>query len=287
MANTTLDRTLGLRVVRAERVPRRSPQLSSPPRSPGDAVRPPAHPEVDRLLRRPVFVLSSVRSGSTLLRVILSSHSHLHAPHELHFRRMLVDLTTDPVRQAVAALEETQSDMEHLLWDRLLHRELVRSGKETLVEKTPSNVFVHRRLATCWPDARFVFLLRHPLSIMRSWHEADPDRRPIDVAIHRTYQYMWHLERARHQLPGLELRYEDLTADPERETRRICEFLEVPWEPGMLDYGQAGHGDFVKGIGDWREKIRTGRVQPGRPLPSPDEIPERLRDISKAWGYLD
>src|SRR3954467_12084339 len=38
----------------------------------------------DRLLEQPVFVLSSIRSGSTLLRVLLNSHTAIHAPHELH-----------------------------------------------------------------------------------------------------------------------------------------------------------------------------------------------------------
>src|SRR5215207_5047779 len=38
----------------------------------------------DRLLVAPAFVLSSVRSGSTLLRVLLATHSQIHAPHELH-----------------------------------------------------------------------------------------------------------------------------------------------------------------------------------------------------------
>ena len=36
----------------------------------------------DRLLERPAFVLSSVRSGSTLMRVLLNSHSEVHAPPE-------------------------------------------------------------------------------------------------------------------------------------------------------------------------------------------------------------
>ena len=92
-------------------------------------------------------------------------------------RRITVNLSTEPVQQAMQALGHTHSDVEHLLWDRLLHRELVRSGKRILVEKTPSNVFAYKRLATCWPDARFIFLLRHPLSIACSWHEADPETR--------------------------------------------------------------------------------------------------------------
>ncbi|MEU7877980.1 sulfotransferase family protein [Microbispora bryophytorum] len=257
-----------------------------PAAEPRDEPRPPADPAADRLLRAPVFVLSPVRSGSTLLRVLLNSHSRIHAPHELHVRRIAVTLTTDPVRQAMEAAGHRTSDVEHILWDRLLHRELVRSGKEVIVDKTPSNVFACRRITTCWPDARFVFLLRHPASIARSWHEADPRARPMDEAVRHTLQYMRHLEDARRRHDGIDVRYERLVDDTEGELRRLCAWLGVEYEPGMVRYGDKDHGDFVKGIGDWRDKIRSGRVQPGRPLPAPEEVPGALREIAAAWGYL-
>ncbi|MFC4009573.1 sulfotransferase family protein [Nonomuraea purpurea] len=288
-ANATLEGLTGYTVTR--RLRKEPPKPPPPPplelqRLPGDAARPPVDPEHDRLLREPVFLLSSVRSGSTLLRVMLNSHSQVHSPIETHFRRMSVGLGTDPVRQAMEALGHNHSDIEHIVWDRMLHRELTRSGKPVLVEKTPSNVFAWRRISTCWPDARFVFLLRHPMSIVQSWHEADPDKRPMSEAVPRTLSYMTYLEEARTHLEGLTMRYEALVADPEAELRRLCLFLGVEWEPVMLNYGSKDHGGFVKGIGDWRDKIRTGTVVAGRPLPSPDEIPDELQEICRQWGYL-
>jgi sulfotransferase family protein len=249
------------------------------------AARPPADPRADRLLVAPVFVLSAPRSGSTLLRVVLGSHSQLHAPIETHVRRLAVRFTTRLTRTAMDTLGHSVSDVEHILWDRMLHRELLRSGKRTVVEKTPSNVFAAERFALCWPDARFVFLLRHPLSIARSWHEADPIARPMSRAIPHTLKYMAALDRARRQLPGLTVRYEDLTADPTAETRRICDYLGITWEPGMIAYGRQDHGEFRKGTGDWREKIRSGTIQPGRALPSDEEIPAELREMCRRWGY--
>jgi hypothetical protein len=289
--NATLEGITGYNFTRAgveATGPRRiQPSALVPSRAPFDKVRPPVDPGADRLLVAPVFVLSPVRSGSTLLRVMLNSHSQIHAPHEVHVRRITVNLSTEPVQQAMQALGHTHSDVEHLLWDRLLHRELVRSGKRILVEKTPSNVFAYKRLATCWPDARFIFLLRHPLSIARSWHEADPATRPMPEAVRHTFQYMKYLEEARRQLDGLTLTYENLTADPAEQTRRICDFVGIEWEPSMLKYGDHGHGEFVKGIGDWRDKIRSGTVQPGRPLPEAAEVPDALTDVARSWGYLD
>jgi hypothetical protein len=256
------------------------------PRTEHDIPRPTADPELDRLLRAPVFLLSSVRSGSTLLRLMLDSHPLVHAPHETHVRKLGVEFRGPQVQQAMEAFGHRRAELEHLLWDRFLHRELAGSGKEILVEKTPSNVFVWQRFQKCWPDARFFFLIRHPLSIATSWHEADPERRPFDLAVTRTLHYMKALQRARRKLSGPTIRYEDLVADPEKETRRICDFLGVPWDPAMLEYGAQDHGTIAKGIGDWREKIATGRVQPGRPLPSPEEIPEALLPIARQWGYL-
>ena len=46
------------------------------------------------------------------------------------------------------------------------------------------------------------------------------------------------VQRARGALSGCTVRYEDLTADPGAEARRVCDFLGVPWEPEMLAYGE-------------------------------------------------
>ena len=264
--------------------PRPASRATPAPTAPADQVRPPADPEHDRLVKSPIFIMSPVRSGSTLLRAMLNAHSMLHAPHELHVRRLTVQFGTNLAEKAMAALGHNQADLEHLLWDRVLHRELARSGKKYIVEKTPANAFAYQRIATCWPDAKYIFLLRHPASIAQSWYEASPEKRTPEEAAEDALRYMRAVNRARKALPGLTVRYEDLTANPEAEAKRICEFLGVPYEPGMLEYGMPDV--IVKGLGDWKEKIRAGRVLPGRELPSPDEIPELLRPMCVAWGYL-
>jgi hypothetical protein len=252
--------------------------------APEELVRPPEDPRIDRLLAAPIFILSPVRSGSTLLRAMLNAHSMLHAPHELHVRRLFVNFGTPLAESAMNALGHNRADLEHLLWDRVLHRELVKSGKRFMVDKTPANAFAYQRITACWPDARFIFLLRHPASIAASWHEADPEKRTPEEAALDALRYMKAVERARKALSGLTVRYEDLTAEPEKEARRICEFLDVPWENGMLTYGDLSVAE--KGLGDWKDKIRSGTVQPGRDLPSEDEIPDALKPMSVRWDYL-
>ncbi|MCW2989416.1 MAG: hypothetical protein JWM73_10 [Solirubrobacterales bacterium] len=265
--NAALRRTTGLQLTRAKVLgaPRGAPRTR-----PGD-----------RLLERPAFILSSVRSGSTLLRVLLDSHSQLHAPHELHLR----DLSVEVRGAAAKSMEELGLDPEHLeylLWDRLLHRELDQRGKRFLVNKTPTDVFVTQRICECWPDARFIFLLRHPASIAASRARARPqDTAEQNLAMVRKYADA--LERARQTWPGLVVRYEDVTTDAEAELRRICTYLEVPFEPQMLEYENFDHGRYRVGLGDWTDKIRSGVIQPAAPAPA--DVPQELQALCAAWGY--
>jgi hypothetical protein len=59
----------------------------------------------------------------------------------------------------------------------------------------------------------------------------------------------------------------------------------VPFEATMLDYGRFPHGSFAAGLGDASVKIRSGRIQPGTPPPSPAETPAAFKDLCAAWGY--
>ena len=289
--NTTLRKCTGFELRRAGTrpatppAPQQAQPLKKAPRPKPVEFRATQDPELDRLLRQPVFVMSPVRSGSTLLRVLLDGHSGLLAPHELHIRRLTVGHSTKLAVKSMEVLDLDTADLEHLLWDRVMHRELVKSGKDFIVDKTPSNAFAWKRIAACWPDARYLFLLRHPESIARSWYEADPDKRTREEAAADALRYMKATERARTGLSGHTVRYEDLTADPKGTLQGICSFLGLDFEQGMLDYGPRGDGDLTKGLGDWREKIRSGSVQPGRELPAEQDVPQVLRPMCEAWGY--
>src|SRR5215208_5464338 len=96
----------------------------------------------DRLLEHPGFVMCTLRSGSTLLRVLLDSHSQIHCPHEIHLRYLGVDLETKWVERSMKEMGLDQERLEYLLWDRVRHRELTGSGKPRLVTKTPNDVFI-------------------------------------------------------------------------------------------------------------------------------------------------
>ncbi|WP_225320702.1 hypothetical protein [Streptomyces luteolifulvus] len=53
----------------------------------------------------------------------------------------------------------------------------------------------------------------------------------------------------------------------------------------MLEYGNRDHGVFRPQLGDWSGTIKSGRIQPARPADPSVELPPRLGEIARAWGY--
>ncbi len=241
-----------------------------------------------RLVERPVFVLSGIRSGSTLLRCVLNSHSRVYAPHELHLTGLRVAVDSPYAELAMDAAGLDSRELEHLLWDRLLHDLLVESGMDTIVEKTPGNAPAWRRLAGCWPAARFVFLLRDPADVLASALSARPDRTATETT-EIVLDLLDAVAEARAELPGHQVRYEDLVADPAGTVAGLCAFLELPYEPAMLDYQVPTV--LEPGIGDYTEKIRTGRILAGRAGSPAGELGGRLAGELATrrgrWGYGD
>jgi len=236
-----------------------------------------------RELHQPGFIFSSVRSGSTLLRMILNSHPQIYAPHELHLSHIKVDFEIPAAEKAVEALGLSERELTNMLWDRLLTTALERSGKTILVEKTPNSVFMWNRVAQCWPDGRFIYLLRHPAAIVDSWRRARTRQSEQD-AIESVTRYLRKLIEARRALPGHTVRYEDLTTDAEGEARRLCDFLQIDYDAKMIRYGDHDHGPLLAGLGDWQDKIRTGQVQAARPVPK-IELTDELRSLAVDLGY--
>ncbi|HTW68728.1 MAG TPA: sulfotransferase [Acetobacteraceae bacterium] len=214
--------------------------------------------------RAPFFIVGAGRSGTTLLRLILTGHSRLHIPPETWFLRDLVrqfpltgaltqpqaeravaamvrherwpdlGLDADEVRRAGAALAAGAGlrDVIELVIARLL----AESGKQRLGDKTPHYFEIVPELATLFPDAVFIYLVRDGRDVAMSW---------IDAGWQRYYEpgFEWPramgcLRRDLRAYPDrvLEVRYEDLVRRAEDTTRRICEFLGEDFEPAMLDW---------------------------------------------------
>jgi len=196
-----------------------------------------------------------------------------------------IDALNGFLRTLEADAATTQSELRLVLGQPGISSQMIDNINASIhVRALLTDVFIVDEILRCWPDARFIYLLRHPAAIARSRQNA----RPQDSAernAEMVRRYAQALENAREEHPGIAVRYEDLTAEPERVTRELCEFLGVEWEPAMLEYGEMSHGRYKAGLGDWSEKIKSGRIQAAAPLPSADEIPDKLRPIAAAWDY--
>ena len=112
-------------------------------------------------------------------------------------------------------------------------------GKPRWGDKTPGYVKRMRPIGGALAEARFVHLIRDGRDVAlsrlaRGMGEGKPIAEIAELWRRR-------IERARRQakrLRGryLELRYEDLVADPEPALRRVCELIELDYDPAMLAY---------------------------------------------------
>jgi len=113
------------------------------------------------------------------------------------------------------------------------------AGKPRYADKTPRNVLHIELIGSALPDARFVHLVRDGRDVVPSLVGLPffPD--------HFNDAVLYWSDRVRHgrragRLLGpnryCEVRYEELVADPEATLRGLCDFLDLPYSPEMLEY---------------------------------------------------
>lgn len=206
------------------------------------------------------FVVGVARSGTTLLRLMLDAHPQLAIPPETHFIPKLVKAMEEPGDPRSRAFELITC---HRRWpdfgldaseygERLERIDPVsagealrafyglyaeRQGKPRWGDKSPSYVRRMRRVASALPEARFVHLVRDGRDTALSQVEVDFGP---DTVAEAAEQWASGIAKAHRQAKRvshyMELRYEDLVADPEPGLRRVGEFVELEWDPAMLEY---------------------------------------------------
>jgi hypothetical protein len=121
-----------------------------------------------------------------------------------------------------------------------------RKGARYAGEKSPALVNFLPEVHARFPGARLITLSRHPMAVYASVRRAsltDPwfARRGMLARLLAGQETMLEDARAlqRRGVPMLHLTYEELTADPERECRRLCEFLGLEFDPRMTSLKEA------------------------------------------------
>ncbi len=227
-----------------------------------------------RLPRVP-FLVGSERSGTTLLRVMLSTHREIAWSSEFEFA---VDQLHAPQQwpDLQAYREYLSTQMSYILSgytfhedcdypglvDGFLRERLQKDGKH-LVGATVHKHF--DRLLWIWPDARFIHLVRDPRDVARSaLGMAWGGNVWTSVGIWLEAESLW--ERLRDQLEAdryLEISYEQLLTDCETTLRKICTFLEVEFDPGMLRYHEMHNMPPLdpRRIHQWRRTCTNDQVR--------------------------
>lgn len=218
----------------------------------------------------PIFIVGVPRSGTTLLRVLLDSHSRILALPEtpwvsgayggpLSLRQLLLDLADGPYGAAknVAGIDrEAILEAGRVFLEKLFEPALAAREKTMVAFKTPSDIPHLEFLTDLLPGARYIHITRDGRDVALS-QLAKKGSFFLELRGYRSLSYAnvfrrwveWE-QKAVSALsrPGLKvchLRYEDLIADTERQLRRLTDFLEIPFESRMLDYADHAH-DYPK-----------------------------------------
>jgi hypothetical protein len=228
------------------------------------------------------FVVGVGRSGTTLLRLMLDSHPQLAIPAETHFvpellerqgechgSNELVDVIvsarswgdfglSEEHLRAAAAGGRGAAEVLRAFYGLCAERE----GKPRWGDKTPGYVKRMRPIGGALGEARFIHLIRdgRDVALSRLARGMGEDKPMADVAD------LWRrrIENARRQakrLRGryLELRFEDLVAEPEPALRGVCELIELDFDPAMLAHHERA-GERISELGDLAaEGERRGR----------------------------
>lgn len=211
------------------------------------------------------FIVGASRSGTTLLRLMLSGHSRLHVTPETWFIRPLLarlpvdrpldaterewaigsivndyrwqDLGVGEVRLRAAVVDRPSVTLRDLT-DAVYTCIAEDAGKARLGDKTPMYVEILPQLAKLYPDAQFIYLLRDGRDVALSYIDAgwgyrcyEGDRFEWTVAVRAARAFAATAPATK----WLEIRYEDLVRAPEPTLRRLCNYLGEDFEPTMLD----------------------------------------------------
>ena len=219
-----------------------------------------------------LFVISSPRSGSTMLERMLESHSQILGGPEPHILTPLAHLGVwDKVDKApydhVLAAESQRLFVERLpnkeqdYWDAcraycdvLYGRLLQDSGATLCLDKTPAYALILPFIEKIFPDAKYIVLARHPLAIFSSYANSffDGDYQAAQAYNPILNRYIPAIARfLRETKTGhIHVKYEDLVADPETWMARIYETVGVPFERDTIEYGKESGDVRPKGLGD-------------------------------------
>lgn len=195
---------------------------------------------------RPVFIVGMPRSGSTLVEQILSSHPGVVALGEHPEMRELVRELPEivdagqPVPECCRELSPAMSQWMARRYLASVPQSAV-NGAPRMSDKMLGNFLRLGIIALLFPRARIVHCVRDPLDTCVSCFTQNFNqglRFTTDLShlasFYRDYRALMAHWRQVLPLPIMDVSYESLVYDPERISRALIEFCELPWDERCL-----------------------------------------------------
>jgi protein-tyrosine sulfotransferase len=250
--------------------------------------------------RNLIFILSTPRAGSTLLAALLGSHSRVLCPPEPWLLLSLNAIRSNDVvvishydhELARKALHELADDelfcqAANAFAATIYNSLLDQADKQVFVDKTPRYYHILPWLETMFPLALKIWIKRNPLDVVASRKsrgftiEESVGEVVSPYSFDTTISFALLASYFEAGTPTqYAIRYEDLVQDPVTHVKAICEFVGLPFEEGMLDYGanrglmdtyaNATMGDervlehvrpHTRSIGRWRDLLTPGEIR--------------------------
>lgn len=267
-----------------------------------------------------IIILGCPRSGTTLLRRLMDAHPDLCCPGETFlFRACSGFLDSDIISHgfeygAVGALEGLGFDKTDTI-GRLhdfatgFYKDLAhKAGKKHWVAKTAVDSFYMPTIETLFAGrAKFIAITRHGLDVVCSMEEFVHDLQSYIRELHsylidtpqplEAFAHAWADVTTdildfvqRYPQDCHRLKYEDLTANPDAEMKKITDFLGIA--PAPMEAASVLGKKKVDGIGDWKSyqktKVETASVarwQQQLPAPALDRLAPIVNETLVAAGY--
>ncbi|MCX4188428.1 sulfotransferase family protein [Methylophaga sp. OBS4] len=236
-----------------------------------------------------IFVCGALRSGTSLLHLMLNKHPRLSNPGEFDFLFDMIgeDGSYPDVDTYINWLHTHRIFIAKLLSipDSVQNFQQLLSGFVRQLSQ-PDKVLtlnVHRhfhRIPPLFPDAKYIHLIRDPRDVARSsigmgW--AGNVFYGVDHWLES--EHSW--QKLKSQLSAvqfIEIRFEDLIAEPEATLRKLCEFVAVPYDDEMLNYAATSTyaAPDISLINQWQTKLSSQQIQ---------QVEFKAAQLMKSLGY--
>ena len=197
-------------------------------------------PDLYNLSNDLTFIIGFPRSGTTLLDSILRASKQTFVIEEKPFITQAVELIGRP--KTLEQIKKLSSDDLANARDFYLQKISALDGYAKnlkVIDKLPLNISEIPFILRCFPNAKFITALRHPLDcIFSSWaqnfklNEAMINMLDLETTsiLYNEVMSLYKVYKEKFPDQFFEIRYEDLVAEFDSETTLLADFIGIPWD---------------------------------------------------------